>query len=77
MMSAMTDNKKSWWRRQMEQVYRDNAAKAIRKGKPLKVYSKKELMFYLENGWEILSHIPSSYGAPDTYFLTPARTHHV
>lgn len=74
MMSTMT--KTSIWRQAKEETLRKAAAKAIRKGKPLKVYSKKDLMFYLENGWEILSHIPSSYGAPDTYYLTPARTHH-
>lgn len=71
MMVRMIDTKKSWWRRQIEQVLLKDAAKARKKGKPLKVYSSKDLQFYLDNGWKILSYNPVSYGSAQYWLLIP------
>jgi hypothetical protein len=62
MMSRMTDTpKKSWYRREIEKDLLKTGEKAHRKGKLLKVHFEKDLAFYLEHGWEVVSHQQRTY----------------
>jgi len=61
--------KKSIWRRAVEEVLEKAEQKALKRGKPLKTYSKKDLLWYLDRGWRILSHTPVSYGAAEYWLL--------
>lgn len=68
-MGTMT--KQTAWQEATERQLLRKQTKALRKKTPLKVYSKKELLFHLEHGWKILSHNPSSYGRPQFWLLLP------
>lgn len=62
-MTSMAETKKSWWQKAREEEMLKRGAKARAKKKLLKVYSAKELAFFLENGYEIVSHQPSAFAA--------------
>lgn len=71
MMALMTHTNP--WAGATERYLEKKAQKALRRNRPLKVYSAKETQWYLEHGWQILSHNPVSYGAPQFWLLTPAH----
>jgi hypothetical protein len=68
-MDTMT--KTSIWAQAKEQTLQRAGIKALRKNRPLKVFSDKDLLWYLNHGWRILSHNPASYGRPQFWLLVP------
>jgi hypothetical protein len=63
-MSTMTI-----WQKATEEVLSKAGAKAIRRGKPLKVRSSKDLLWYLDHGWEVISHTEPSYAQGEFWWL--------
>jgi hypothetical protein len=67
-MNTMTP---SIWQQATGQYLQRAADKALRKGRLLKVRSPKDLGWYLDHGWAIVSHTPSSYGQGQYWLLRP------
>ena len=70
MMSSMT-KQKSLWQMGSEDYLLKLAARARRRNKPLKTRSPRDLAFYLEHGWKVLSHTQPSYGQGQYWLLVP------
>lgn len=69
-MNTMT--KTTIWQRATDIQLSKKAAKAQRRGRLLKTYSANDLSWYLQHGWAIASHTPSSYGQGQYWLLSPA-----
>lgn len=68
-METMT--KTSIWAQATLQQREKAAKRALRKHKPLKTRSPKDLEWFLGHGWRILSHTQPSYGQGQYWLLVP------
>lgn len=68
MMDTMT--KTSIWSQAGAIQLAKKEAKALKRNKPLKTYSSKEVLALQARGWEVLSHIQPSYGQGQYWLMT-------